>query len=111
MGERDAYALLDLRLRVSLGGRPILIERARIDPARRPPAALGRHGPFPCTAALYLFGAEGDLGRPDPADPVAWGIDRTPDGLLVVRLLGPTPRAVRAQIDALLQPTAPARTP
>ncbi len=102
-GERDAYTRLDLRLRIALAGRPILIERARLDPARRPLATPGRHGPFPCAATLYLFGF-GDFSLPhsNRDAPVLAGADRTPDGLLVVRLLGPTPQALRARIDALL---------
>ena len=56
MGERDAYVRLDLRLRIAVAGRPVLIERALLEPASRPPSVAGRHGGFGCAAALYLAG-------------------------------------------------------
>lgn len=108
MGERDAYARLDLRLRIEVAGRPVLIERAVLEPAHRPLAAPARHGGFPCVGALYLagFGLEeaSALGQSEPDDAVWWGSGATAAAdVTVVRLLGPTAQAVRAEAEALLR--------
>ncbi|CAA9541161.1 MAG: hypothetical protein AVDCRST_MAG49-862 [uncultured Thermomicrobiales bacterium] len=104
MSEVDAYAVLDLRLRVGRGGRPVLVERTLLDPTTRPAVAPGRHGPWPCagTLALVGFGAAGRrLGRSAAGDAVWWAGDGD-DHVAVVRLLGETAQAVRAVIDRLL---------
>ena len=109
MGERDAYARLDLRLRIAVAGRPVLIERAVLEPGRRPLAAAARHGGFACAGGLYLAGVDAGgespaLGQSEPGAAVWWGSGTTAHGpVAVVRLLGPTAQAVRAQADALLR--------
>lgn len=105
MGERDAYARLDLRLRIEVAGRPVLVERAVLEPARRPLAAPGRHGGFVCAGALYLagFGAGAALGQSEPGAAVWWGSGAPAAGeVTVVRLLGPTAQTIRATAEALL---------
>ena len=56
MGERDRYSRLELRLRASVGGRVVLIERGVLEPDKRALDSPGRHGGFGCTGSLYLFG-------------------------------------------------------
>lgn len=105
MGERDAYARLDLRLRISHDGRPLLIERARLEPTRRPMSVLGRHGGYGCAGTLVLVGfgaAAGGLGQGERGDGVWWGAGGD-DELVLVRLVGPTAQAVRGVADGLLR--------
>ena len=56
MGERDLYGQLDLRLHIETGGRPLLIERAVLDPLARPPEMVGRRGQFACSGSLITIG-------------------------------------------------------
>jgi urease accessory protein len=109
MGERDAFACLDLRLRLAVAGRPVLVERARLEPAGRPLGLPGRHGPYPCAGALYLAGyGAPDLGHGPPGGPVWWGSGATAAGdVTLVRLLGPTAQALQAEIARLLREAAP----
>ena len=107
MGERDAYALLDLRLRVSLDGRPLLVERARLEPAVRPLRVVGRHGSYACAGSLYLFGVPpGILDDEDDSVGLRWG-HGVVDGLTIVRVLGATAQSVNAQIGRLLARAMP----
>ena len=102
MGERDAYARLDLRLRIRLDDRSLLIERARLEPAARPLRALGRHGPYGCAGALYLFGVSPGV-LDDEASPAGlWWGHGCVDGLTVVRVLGETAQAVNAHLGRLI---------
>lgn len=105
MGEREVYTRLDLRLRISIAGRPVLIERTRLEPALRPLGVLGRHGGLACAGTLYLggFGAA-ELGCGEREDAVRWASGRAAAGdVTLVRLLGETPQALRAVIDGLLR--------
>lgn len=102
MGERDAYTLLDLRLRIRLDGRPLLIERARLEPAVRPLRVVGRHGSCGCAGSLYLFGVpQGVLDDEAESIGLWWGHGFV-DGLTVVRMLGDTAQAVNAHIGRLI---------
>lgn len=104
MGERDAYRRLELRLRVERAGRPLLIERARLEPAVRPLASPGRQGGFGCAGTLVLVGfgeAARGLGQGGPGEPVWWGSGGD-DDLTLVRLLGPSAQAVREVAEGLL---------
>jgi len=105
MGERDAYRRLDLRLRIDQAGRPLLIERARLQPARHPLAVPGRHGRFDCVGTLVLVGFTGaarDLGPAGTDAKVWWGSGG--DGeMTLVRLLGPSAQTVRDRAGALLR--------
>ena len=58
MGEFHAYRRLDLRLRVASRGKPILVERALLDPKREPLTLIGRQGDVPCIGTLILAGYE-----------------------------------------------------
>lgn len=103
MGERDAYAALDLRIRASHGGRLVLIERARLEPAKRAPDSVGRHGPFAVSASLYLIGARWRMpAKSHGAREVMWAIDAG-DGYALGRVLGPTTQAVTAVVRRLLE--------
>ena len=105
MGEREAYSRLDLRLRLELADRPILIERAVLDPAKRPPSSVGRSAGLACVGSLCLVGFDDAraLGQSEGAAPVWWGSGQTADGhATIVRLLGRTAQAVRRQIEELL---------
>ena len=102
MGERDVYSALDLRVRASYGGRPCLVERARIQPETDALASAGRHGPFAVSASLYLIGERWQL----PAErhgggAVVWAIDAG-EGYLLGRVLGPTTQAVGETMRCLL---------
>ncbi len=102
MGERDAYATLDLRIRAGYGERPVLIERARLEPANRATDSIGRHGPFAVSASLYLIGERWQMPpEPHGAGEVTWAIDAG-NGYLLGRVLGPTMQAVSAVVRRLL---------
>ena len=102
MGEADVYDRLDLRVRARVGGELVLLDRAVLEPAARPLASLGRHGPYPVSAALYLIG---------PSWPDIPTFEEVP-GLLtavaanrgyhVVRVFGPTAQAVSRAITQLI---------
>ncbi len=102
MGERDRYTRLEIRLRASVAGRLVLVERGVLEPDRRALDTPGRHGTFACAGSLYLFG--GGWRTPD-ADtgigPVRWGAGGG-EGFVVVRLFGPTAQAVRRTMESLL---------
>lgn len=103
MGERDVYASLDLRVRASYGGRPVLIERARLAPSMRALDSIGRHGPFAVSVSLYLIGERWRLPAVSHgAGEVTWAIDAG-DGYLLGRVLGPTTQAVSAVVRRLLE--------
>lgn len=102
MGERDLYTRLHLDVEAAFVGHPCLIERARLDPKRRPLTSGGRHGSHSIAGSLYLIGESWTL--PDsPAIPetVIWS-SATGDGYILVRLLGPTAQAVSETIGTLI---------
>jgi urease accessory protein len=108
-GERDAYARLDLRLRVEREGRPLLIERALLDPCVRPLAGPGGFGGFGCAGTLVLVGyGAPSLASPSDTAGVWLGADGR-DGWALVRALGPSADATRRALLAVL--AAGAATP
>ena len=104
MGEADVYDRLDLRVRARVGGELVLLDRAVLEPAARPLASLGRHGPYPVSAALYL------IGPPWPGIPAL----ETSAGILsavalhqdyqLVRVFGPTAQAISRVILKMIVP-------
>ncbi|MBA3449864.1 MAG: urease accessory protein UreD [Chloroflexia bacterium] len=56
MGECHAYASLDLRLRIDVAGKPVMIERTMLDPIARPPAFAADRQDLRCSGALVLIG-------------------------------------------------------
>lgn len=109
MGEANVFTRLHLEVEASYAGRTCLIERARLDPVRRPLTSMGRHGDHPIAGALYLIGVGWRL--PDaPATPesITWAAAEG-DGYTLVRLLGPTAQAVAAAMRTLLEEKSPSR--
>ncbi len=103
MGERDVYAAFDLRVRASYGERPVLIERARLEPAARALDSVGRHGPFAVSASLYLIGERWRMPAVSHgAGEVVWAIDAG-DGYALGRVLGATTQAVTAVVRRLIE--------
>jgi len=104
MGERGVYRRLDLHLRLRVDGRPVLIERSRLEPARYPLAVAGRHGDTPYAGMVVVAGYDTSDLPPPAGGPVWWGAGRTAHGdVTVVRLLGATAQAILEQIRRLLQ--------
>jgi urease accessory protein UreH len=56
MGECDRYSQLDLRLSVETAGKPVLIERALLDPVAKPQTMTGSRGRFACFGSLIMIG-------------------------------------------------------
>jgi len=54
MGEVFLYEQLRLRMEIQTGSRPIAIERANLEPQKRPLASLARLGPYRFLATLYI---------------------------------------------------------
>ncbi len=102
MGEVHQFTRLHLAVEARYGGRPCLIERARLEPDRRPLPSIGRHGDDPIASALYLIGEGWSLPEsPRVHESVTWAA-ATGEGYTLVRLLGPTVQAVSAAMRALL---------
>ncbi|MGH2615676.1 MAG: urease accessory protein UreD, partial [Thermomicrobiales bacterium] len=78
MGESDAYARLDLRLRIEVGGTPVLIERAVLDPNARPRPFRGGQEQFRCSGSLILVGYELPPDVENCQDDVWLGADSGP---------------------------------
>lgn len=102
MGELHQFAQLHLAVEATYDGRMCLIERARLDPARRPLTSGGRHSLHPIAGSLYLIGAGWTLPEtPTIPDTVTWAA-AAGDGYTLVRLLGPTVQAVTVAIRGLV---------
>jgi urease accessory protein len=107
MGERGEFMRLHLDVEARYGNRPCLIERARLDPARRPLTSVGRHGEHPIAGTLYLIGERCTLPTgPEIPETVTWA-SATGDGYTLVRLLGPTVQTVASAMQALLRSAFP----
>jgi len=108
MGERDAFARLDLRLRVEREGRPLLIERALLEPRLRPLSGPGALGAFGCVGTLLLVGYDAPPPAPPPEPDDVWlGADGR-DGWTLARALGPSADATRRALLGVLASVADA---
>lgn len=97
-GERDRYRQLDLRLRIVVDGRTLLIERNHLEPMRRPLTAVGRHSEFAVAATEYRHGHP--RRHPDVIE-VEAGIGGSGwmDGLEIARVLSSTVQNARVALD------------
>jgi urease accessory protein len=103
MGEAYAYRRLDLRQRISVDGRPVLVERSQLDPRRRPLDAPGRHGSFPVAGTLYLAGYESMPTLDLLAEARALiGVGQVGD-VGIVRLLAQTTQVARQTFDSVVE--------
>ncbi len=102
MGEIYDYTRLHLDVEATHDDRLCLIERARLNPARRPLTRPGRHGAHLIAGSLYLIGDGWSLPE-SPLIPatVTWAA-ASGEGYALVRLLGPTVQAVSAAMRPLL---------
>jgi len=102
MGEVNDYTRLDLAVEAAHDGRLCLIERARLEPGRRPLTTPGRHGAHPIAGSLFLIGGGWTLPEsPMIPESVTWAA-ASGDGYTLVRLLGSTVQAISAAMRALL---------
>jgi urease accessory protein len=101
MGERAAYARLDLRTRIDVGDQPVLIERALLDPAERPNLFERATTAFRCSGTLILVGYEFPRDIELEARDVWLGADGGPE-LAIVRAVSPSAAALRSALVTLL---------
>lgn len=106
MGERDAFARLDLRLRIERDGCPLLIERALLEPRRRSLSDPGAFGAFGCVGTLLLVGYGERSLAPPPAEDGVWLGAAGDDRWTLVRALGPAADATRQALLAVLSAVA-----
>jgi urease accessory protein len=99
MGECHQFTRLHLDVEATFNGQTCLIERARLDPIRRPLTSIGRHASFPVAGTLYLIGNA--TLPPIDLPPGIHGASATGDGYSLVRLLGPTVQAVSTAMQSL----------
>ena len=102
MGERDAYSRLDLRTRIDIAGRPVLIERALLDPKKCPSWPGSDQDAFRCSGALTLVGYDIPHDAIQESDDVWLGADGGPD-LAVVRGAARSAAALRRALLSLLE--------
>ncbi len=113
-GEIFAYELLSLNIEVTALGRPVLIERMRLEPAQRPHASLARMGPYTYMASFFLCRVglppsrwnelerslneiAQRLSRPGE---ILWGVSTLVAHGLVVRMLSTQGREIQAGLYA-----------
>lgn len=101
MGECNAYQRLDLRLRIDVGGRARLIERALLDPRERPTAIAGSQGAFTCSGTLIMIGYSAPSALDSPGDGLWLGADGGVE-LMVVRGLARAAEPLRKALLDLL---------
>jgi urease accessory protein len=100
MGECHQFTRLHLDVEATFGGQACLVERARLDPIRRPLTSIGRHASFPVAGTLYLIGS---VSLPSFDLPTGIHVaSATGDGYSLVRLLGPTVQAVSTAMQSLI---------
>ncbi len=102
MGERDAYSRLDLRTRIDVAGRPVLIERALLAPEKRPSGPGSDRDAFRCSGALTLVGYDIAYDAIQDSDDVWLGGDGGPD-LAVVRGVARSAAFLRRVLLTLLE--------
>ena len=98
MGKCDLYTRLDLRLQIDVAGRPVLIERAVLDPLERPRTFAGQGEAFRCSGTLILVGYPLPQVEIGSFDDVWLSADEGPD-FAIVRGVS---RSVESLRDALL---------
>jgi urease accessory protein len=113
-GELFAYELLHLKTDISASGRPIALERIRLEPSERPPSSPVRLGPYRYFSSFYICraGVEssrwlelearlGELARhlSSPAR-VLWGVSTLPAEGLIVRALSVKGWDIRTGLSA-----------
>ena len=103
MGEHLNYRRLNLRSRIRIDGKAIFIERASLDPIRRPIAALGRNGSYPCVGTLVLVGFQlkSNIEASDAGRSMWSGSGRTRE-LTLIRALGTCAAGIQRTIDDLI---------
>ena len=95
MGERDAYRELDLRLRITVGGRLALVERAHLEPRLRPLSKPGRHGPSTVSGVLYRVGIEDDVRLPEHGEAQHLiGVGHNNEGVEIIRTVSMSAQSV-----------------
>ncbi len=111
MGEAWEFTRLRLDVEARFAGRTCLIERARIEPSRRPLHSVARHGPHPVAGTIFVIGDHADLPPvPPETGPVTWAT-ASGDGYTLARFLGPTVQAVAAAMEDLLTFSHPFQSP
>jgi urease accessory protein len=109
-GETFAYERVRLDLDLTAAGRPLLLERMVLEPARRPLTATVRLGPFRYLGSLYLcrvgqpatrwIDLEAELsslaGQLSNDTGTLWGVSALRSDGLVVRAAGQTSRQIQA---------------
>jgi urease accessory protein len=101
MGEREAYQRLDLRLRIDVGGKPVLMDRSVLDPKERPLSSIGSHGDFACSGLLAAVGYPVPPDPEDCANKVWIGVDGDRD-IVVARGLAQAAAPLREALRSLL---------
>ncbi len=113
-GEIWAYDLLQMTLDIEAEGRPVALERIRLEPALRPLSSPARLGPYRYFASLYICRVgleparwlclEQELAEEAQSrsqiNSELWGISTLPQHGLVVRALSCTGRANAAGLHA-----------
>lgn len=102
MGESHAYTRLDLRFKVEVGGRAVLVERAVLDPVERPVDLVGSHARFACAGSLILFGYSWETSLGCCSADVWLGADSR-EGLTIVRGLAHAAQPLRDVFLSLLR--------
>jgi urease accessory protein UreH len=102
MGERDAYRWLDLRCRVMVDNRPVLVERSSLEPRTKPLSNPARADDFACVGSLYLFGfGMLDLGVGEHQPDLWWQAGGSAT-VTTVRYLGTTAQALTAAQETVM---------
>lgn len=117
IGEMFAYDCLDMAVDITANGRPIAIERLRIEPDSRPLNSLVRLGSYRYWSTFYICRA----GQPESVwaaleeeltalcrpthlgQETTWAVNTLPRDGLVVRGLGCTGRALQSHLITLWQ--------
>ncbi len=111
MGEEYQFTRLHLNVEARNEGLLCLIERARLDPIRRPLIRAGRHGSYGIAGTLYLIGSDWSMPTsPLIPDTIRWAAAEGV-GFKLVRFLGPTAQAVGAAMKQFISWSPSMRTP
>jgi urease accessory protein len=115
--ERFAYDLLEMKVDIMAGHRPVAIERARLQPKTRPLTSPMRLGPYRYTGAFYICRAgqpqavwntlEQELSELAQRDrlgqEIVWGVSMLPQDGVVIKGLGCSSRAIQAKFFEIWQ--------